>query len=270
MEYKLLVLDLDGTLTNSNKEITKPNLDAVMAAQKQGVKVVLASGRPTYGVVTLAEELNLAEFGGYILSYNGGLIFDLSNDKAIYTSSLDNCFVPTLYKIAKDNGAEILTYDNEYIITETPNNKYVEYETFLNRMKCKGVDSFVDYVTFNPNKCLIVAEPTIIDSIEGIVTDTFGDKLSAFKSEEFYLEIVPTGIDKAKSLNRLLEYTGFKSEDMVAIGDGFNDLSMIKLAGLGVAMDNAQNVVKEEADYITLSNEMDGVAHAIDMFILNR
>ena len=92
-------------------------------------------------------------------------------------------------------------------------------------------------------------------------------RMNVFRSEPFFLELVPNGIDKAKSLAVLLDEIGMKKEEMIACGDGFNDLSMIRFAGLGVAMDNAQNITKDEADYITLSNEEDGVAAVVEKFI---
>ena len=125
-----------------------------------------------------------------------------------------------------------------------------------------------DYVDFPLNKCLGTAEPSVAAEAEKIYEEKFGDKLCISRSEPFFLEITPKGIDKAASLERFCQMTGHKREDMIACGDGFNDLSMIKYAGLGVAMENAQPVVKEAADYVTASNDEDGVAKVIHKFIL--
>jgi Cof subfamily protein (haloacid dehalogenase superfamily) len=94
-------------------------------------------------------------------------------------------------------------------------------------------------------------------------------RMEVYRSEPYFLELVPKGIDKAQSLAVLLEEIGMTREEMIACGDGFNDLSMIKYAGLGVAMDNAQPTVKEAADFITHSNDADGVAHVVERFYLN-
>lgn len=93
--------------------------------------------------------------------------------------------------------------------------------------------------------------------------------MGVFRSEPYFLELVPKGIDKAQSLSVLLEEIGMTKNEMIAIGDGFNDLSMIQYAGLGIAMENAQDVVKQAADFITLSNEEDGVAYAVEKFYLD-
>ena len=100
--------------------------------------------------------------------------------------------------------------------------------------------------------------------------DKYGGKLSIYRSEPYFLEIMPKGIDKAQSLQRLLDHLGLTKNEMIACGDGFNDLSMIKFAGLGVAMSNAQKIVKRNADYITFTNDENGVAHVVDKYILGK
>ncbi|MFI3322320.1 MAG: Cof-type HAD-IIB family hydrolase [Rikenellaceae bacterium] len=268
MQYKFLVLDLDGTLTNDKKEITANTLQTLRKAQQKGIKLVLASGRPTYGIVPLSVELEMKEFGGYILSYNGGKIIDVSDMSVIYESTLPLELVAPLHTAAKESNSVILTYQNEYILTEVPDDKYVGHELFLTKMKPKKVENFSEAVDFAPDKCLIVGEPENLIPLGEQLMQKYSDSLNAFRSEPFFLEVVPKGIDKAQSLQRLLDFTGDSKEQMVAVGDGFNDLSMIKFAGFGVAMANAQDAVKEAADYITLSNEEDGVAAVVEKFIL--
>lgn len=268
MGYKLLVLDIDGTLTNNKKEITPRTLETLIRVQESGVKLVLASGRPTYGIVHLAEELRMQEFGGYILSYNGGKILDVKSGDVIYETTLERELVPMLYDRAISNGLQILSYVGEDIVCEEIDNKYVQYESFLTRMPLRKVESFVEEMNFAPDKCLLVGDPEIILKLQGELNAEYGDRMGAYRSEPFYLEAVPLGIDKAKSLQRLLDHTSESVEELMAAGDGFNDLSMIKCAGFGVAMGNAQDEVKEAADYITLSNEEDGVAAMAEKFLL--
>ncbi len=263
MKYRLLVLDLDGTLTNERKEITPHTLETLIKVQQMGVKLVLASGRPTYGITPLAKELEMEHFGGYILSYNGGKIIDTATGEVIYESTLPYDLVEPLYELSKSSATTILTYQDEFILTEDPDNKYVGHELFLTKMKPQKVENFAQSVDFAPDKCLIVGDPEKLIPLESEVAQRYGDRMNVFRSEPFFLELVPLGIDKALSLQRLLDHTGVKREEMVAMGDGFNDLSMIEFAGLGVAMANAQPSVQEAADYITLSNEEDGVAHAV-------
>lgn len=269
MKYKLLVLDLDGTLTNSKKEITQQTKDTLIKAQEAGLKVVLASGRPTYGVAPLANELELQKYEGYILAYNGGEIIDWETRKLMYEKQLDSDLLPYLYRCAKENDFAIVTYENEYVLTEKPDDEYVLKEALLNVMKIKKVDNFLEAVKHPIIKCLIVGEPTRLAQLEKEMYEKLKDRMGVFRSEPYFLELVPKGIDKAQSLSVLLEEIGMTKGEMIAIGDGFNDLSMIQYAGLGIAMKNAQDVVKQAADFITLSNDEDGVAYAVKKFYLN-
>lgn len=267
MEYKIVVLDLDGTLTNKKKEITPRTREVLIRAQEKGVKVVLASGRPTYGIVPLAEKLELSKYEGYILAYNGGEIIDWKTGEIMYKNLLEHDVLPYLYKCAKDNNFAIVTYDGEYVLTENPEDEYVLKEALLNVMKIKKVDNFLEAVKHPIAKCLIVGDPTRLAELEKEMYEHLKDRMGVFRSEPYFLELVPKGIDKAQSLAVLLEELNMSKDEMIAIGDGFNDLSMIKFAGMGIAMENAQQIVKDNANFITLSNEEDGVAYAIEKFI---
>lgn len=266
--YKLLVLDLDGTLTNSQKKITGKTKEAIRKAQEKGIKVVLASGRPTYGIVPLANELRLDTLGGYILSYNGGEIIDWKTKEVLHARQLDPQVLPYLYKSAKKNDFAIITYQNQFIITESPDDIYVHKEAFLNKMEIKKVENFLSYVDYPVSKCLITGESEQLIVLEKEMNHYLKGTMGVFRSEPFFLELVPNGIDKAQSLGILLEKLGMTADEMMACGDGFNDLSMIQFAGLGVAMGNAQLIVRQQADFITLSNEEDGVAHVVERFLL--
>ncbi len=265
---KLLVLDLDGTLTNDKKEITPRTRATLMKLQQQGVKLVLASGRPTYGVVPLAEELDMANYGGYILSYNGGTIINCQTNEYLHQSSLEPQYIPEIYDFAKKGGMEILSYKDEFIVSEDANNEYVKYESMLTKMQIKAVDCFKTAMKEDVSKCIITGSPEELALMEKEMQDIYEGKMSIYRSEKFYLEINPMGIDKANSLRMLLSKLDMTEENMAACGDGFNDLTMIQLAGLGVAMENAQDTVKEAAQYITTSNEEDGVADFVEKYLL--
>lgn len=270
MKYKLLVLDLDGTLTNAKKEITPNTLHTLIQAQEQGARIILASGRPTYGVAPLAETLQLSKYGGYVLSYNGGEIIDWKTKELMYKNLLNHAVLPYLYECAQKNQFAILSYEGEYVLTEHPDDEYVIKEAKLNGMKTKKVENFLAAIKHPIAKCLIVGEPNRLAILEKEMYGHLKEQMGVFRSEPYFLELVPKGIDKAQSLAVLLKEIGMTKDEMIAIGDGFNDLSMIRFAGLGVAMANAQEVVKENADYITLSNEEDGVAHVVNEFILKK
>lgn len=268
MNYRMIVLDLDGTLTNSKKQITPHTRQTLIRAQQQGVKVVLASGRPTYGIAPIAAQLELAAYGGYILAYNGGEIIDWKDREVLHAQVLDPEVIPYMYRCAKENGFAIVTYRDNYVITETPDDEYVQKEAILNVMQTLKVDNFLEAIDFPVPKCLIVGEAERLLRLEKVMYEDLKQTNEVYRSEPYFLELVPKGIDKARSLAVLLNKVGIRREEVIACGDGFNDLSMIRFAGLGVAMQNAQPVVREAADFITLSNDEDGVAHVLERFVL--
>ncbi len=265
---KIAVFDLDGTLTNSKKELSPRNKSALLRLQREGVRVVLASGRPTYGILPLAQELELNHYGGYILAFNGGVIIDCSTAKSVHSNVLPMELIAPLYEASKLYDTVILSYDGAEIITEDSTNKYVGVESHLNKMAVREVADFLEVITSPVPKCLAVGEPENVIRLEGELSQAYGEVMSIYRSEPFFLELVPLGIDKAQSLKVLLDVVGASREEMVAFGDGYNDLSMIEFAGVGVAMSNAQDVVKESADVVTLSNDEDGVAEYIEKFLL--
>lgn len=265
--YKILALDLDGTLTNGKKEITPHTLDVLMQVQQKGLRLVLASGRPPEGIIPLAEQLRLKEYGGYILAFNGGLIIDCSTGNTIYQKVLDTSVYKHLYEVGNTENFKILSYLNHCIACEDIENQYVRYEARLNKMQLKKLNSFLDEINFPEPKCLIVGDENKLAVLEKELVTYYEGKMSIYRSEPFFLEVLPLGIDKGRCLDYLLNYLGVKRDELMVCGDGYNDLSMIEYAGLSVAMSNAQNVVKDAADYITLSNEEDGVAAAVKKFI---
>ena len=267
MAYKIIALDLDGTLTNSEKKITPKTKEALFRIQEKGIKVVLASGRPTPGVVPLAEELKLKDYGSYILSYNGAKITNCKTNEAVCNVTLPKKIIKEVYEEAILQDAGIITYEDGAIVVGNGIDRYIEIEAGINKLPLKEVDNFVKYVDFDVNKCLLTGHDEHMARVERNFAKRFGTILNIYRSEPFFVEIMPKGIDKAESLDNLLKQLGYTREELICCGDGFNDLSMIKYAGLGVAMANAQDKVKEAADFITLSNDEDGVAYVIEKFI---
>lgn len=269
-DYRLIALDLDGTLTNAEKKITPRTLSALLEAQLQGKRVILASGRPPYGIIPLAEELELEKYGGFILSYNGGKLINWQTKETIFQQTLPNELLPIIYNCSKSSGFPVMTYIGKEIFTEAPDNKYVAHASFINKMTIHGVSDFLHEIELPLNKCLIVGEPDSLHQLELKMKEEYGHLMGIFRSQPFFIEVVPLHIDKAKTLDVLLKDLGFTRDNLIAVGDGWNDISMIEYAGLGVAMCNAQDEVKEKADYITTnSNEDDGVAEIVEKFLLS-
>ena len=261
--FRAIALDLDGTLTNHDKVVTPRTRQALLQAESKGAIIILASGRPTYGIVPVAECLELEKRGGYILSYNGGNIVNAKTGEKLFSQFLPDAVIPILYKYAKEKNHALLGYAGNEIITEMPDDQHVKEESRINKKNIRKGENLLDALEPHPTKLLMTGDPTDMIKAEEELVEILGEKMDIFRSAPFFLELVPKGIDKAQSLLRLLSKINLTPADLMAFGDGYNDLSMLKLAGVGVAMANAAPEVRADADYVTLSNEEDGVAEAL-------
>ena len=269
MQYKVLALDLDGTLTNHDKIVTPRTKAALRKAAESGVCIVLASGRPTVGIEPLARELNLDKFGGCILSYNGGKIIDCQTGHTLVQHAFPPDLIEPVCTFCRYWNVVPLTYDAHGIVTENPDNPYVQEEARICKIPARKVENLPAEVTYPINKLLLTGDPADMPHVEELMQQEFAGKLSIYRSQPFFIETMPLGIEKSASLQILLRAKGLTAANLMACGDGWNDLPMLKFAGLGVAMGNAQPEVKAAADYITADNEHDGVGLAVEKFILH-
>jgi Cof subfamily protein (haloacid dehalogenase superfamily) len=267
--YKLIALDMDGTLLTTDKKVSQRTEAAIKAAEAKGVKVVLASGRPLIGINRYLEELELIKGEDYVLSFNGGLVLNTKTEEIVSKVSLKGSDLKYIYEISRELNINIHAFSAKDGLITPKNSQYTEHEAEIN-----GID--INIKNFNEVddnediiKVMMIDPQEILDpAIERLPKEVY-DKYSVFKSSPFFLEFTHKEVDKGLGLKRLGEYLGIKKEEIIACGDAGNDLSMVKYAGLGVAMDNAVPEVKEAADYITASNDEDGIAKVIEKFILN-
>lgn len=269
MKYKLLVLDVDGTLLNNEKEISKRTLSTLLKAQHTGIRIVLASGRPTSGLLPLAKALEMGNFGGFIVSYNGAQIINAENGEVMFDKRINPELIPYLEKKARKNNFSIFTYHDEYLLTDNADNVHIRREAWLNNLRIMEEEEFSIAIDFAPCKCVLVSDDEeALRGLENHWKRRLDGVLDVFPSEPYFLEVVPCGVDKANTLGVLMEQLGVKREEVIAIGDGVADVTMLQLAGKSVAMGHAQDSVKICADYVTASNEEDGVAQAVEKLVL--
>lgn len=267
MTYKMIVLDLDDTLLRDDHTISPRTKEALMTAQEQGVRVVLASGRPTFGMRNVAKELRLEEYGSFILSFNGAKIINCKTNEEIFSSTLSPEIVHNLFEISKTEDVWIHTYMGDDIVTEE-NNPYTEIESDITGMPIVVVDDFKAAVKEPVVKVLMNKEAERLVEVEKKLQKQLEGQLSVMRSKPFFLEFTEAGVTKGTSLNKLIQKLGIKREEVIAMGDSYNDQAMIEFAGLGVAMGNAPDDIKEIANYVTDTNMNDGVAKVVEKFVL--
>lgn len=265
--YKLIAIDLDGTLLNDRKEISERCREDIIKLKSKGIKVVLATGRPYHGIVPYIKTLDLFNDDDYVIVFNGAVVLNARGNEILYDVPLSLDSYMELYELSKQLGVYIhaLTYGS--VLTPRMN-PYTEVEAGINNSPV--IEGAVCDV--NPSaeiiKVMLVDDPKKLDSIIPQLPGWVRKKYSIVRSADIFLEFLNKGIDKAVGVSIITEKLGIKMQEVIALGDAGNDVLMIKNAGLGVAMANATADVKEAADYITMSNEEDGVAHVIEKFML--
>jgi Cof subfamily protein (haloacid dehalogenase superfamily) len=264
---RAIALDLDGTLTNDQKQITYRTRTVVRQAIERGVRVILASGRPVLGIKPSADTLELGKYGGYILAYNGGEIIDCKNEKTIYQQLLPIELYRDIVECGRRFGVHALTYDSNGVIAESKTAPYVLKEAYNNTIPITQVDDLASTLSKPVVKFMVVGDPDRIEPCLTYLHDKLRGRANVFLSEPYFIEITYPGVEKASSLKWLLKYIGVSPNELAACGDGLNDLPMLKYAGYSVAVSNAYDEVLKSADYVSLSNNEDGVAHFLEKLI---
>lgn len=268
--YKLIAIDIDGTLINDHHEITEKVKQTLDEAKERGIKIVLCSGRPIHGMEPYINELNLNQEGDYAIAYNGALVQDTSTKEAIVEVSLHHHDLEKLYELSLALKTPMHFFDTEALYTPNQDiSKYTVIESYLNNIPLhyrRVEDIPVD--TLLP-KIMFIDNPEKLNQVIQALPSELHEQYTIVQSSPFFLEFVHSETSKGLAVKKLAEKLGIKQEEVMTIGDNGNDLSMIEYAGCGVAMGNAIPAVKEIADFETLSNNESGVAHAIKKLILN-
>ncbi|MEG0552529.1 MAG: sugar-phosphatase [Carnobacterium sp.] len=271
MTIELIAIDLDGTLLTNEKKISSKVKETLAKVKEQGVKVVICTGRPLPGVTGFLKELNLEEAGDYAITYNGALVQKTNDGTAIaqHTMSFDDFLV--VEAMSKKIGVHCQTLDEKAIYTTNKDiSPYTVRESSLVNMPIK----YRSVEEMDPNliisKMMMIDEPDVLDAGIAKIPTSFHEKYTVLKSEAFYLEVLNKSASKGQALKDLSDILSIPKENIMAIGDNENDRDMLVFAGIGVAMANAVEGIKAISDYITDSNELDGVATVIEKLVLNQ
>ncbi|MBQ1234434.1 MAG: HAD family phosphatase [Oscillospiraceae bacterium] len=263
MNYRLMAVDMDGTLLNSENQITPVTEAAIKQAMEKGLKFTLCTGRPLQGVLRYVEQLQL---DCPIITYNGAMIVHSGSGEVLFSQNMDSDEARRVWDIADKAGMAVFVWSAGELFARAPGEKVAFYEE-ITKTKAKEIVDFEELVQRGVTKLLWYDEPK---SLDGWVDDLKGagfEKTTFTKSRAYFLEFFSAYTSKAVAMEKLGEYYGIDKSEMIAVGDQTNDLPMIEYAGLGVAMGNAVDAVKAVAGYITDTNENDGVAKVIEKFI---
>lgn len=261
-KYEMIVMDMDDTLLNSENEVSPITADYLIQLQEQGYRVVLASGRPTEGMLPIARDLKLNEHESYVISFNGSrttrvqdgeLEDETSVSKADFDKIIDFCRAQNIFALTYHDGHIVYDGTHEYMnieseLTGLPMHRVEDLKTFIQNPVAKVLG--VDYVPH-------------VNEIMSELGDSFSSKIDVTTSKPFFIEFIPHGVSKGNALHALCEKEGIPISKTIAFGDSMNDYSMLKEAGCAVAMGNARDELKEIADFVTLDNNSDGIVHAL-------
>ena len=270
---KLIAIDMDGTLLNEKKHIDKAQKEAIHEAVEAGIKIVLCTGRPLYGILPFYEELGLSELDseGYVILNNGCSIHKTKDWELIDQVNFTSDDIDYLYKFSE--GYDInFTLVNDYYyfnIDKKPTDELITDAGFvfsdITNISLKEAKNGKHKII----KIMFLGNPNIMADFQKENENILKDKYSGVLSQPYVYEILPKGNNKGTGLKKLAKKLGIKQEEIMAIGDGNNDIEMFEYANYSVAMENGTELAKKAAKYETDSNENDGVAKAIRKYALN-
>jgi Cof subfamily protein (haloacid dehalogenase superfamily) len=270
MAIELIAIDMDGTLLDPQHEISPRTRAAITAARERGVHVVLATGRPFAGVRRYLAELDLQHPGHYCITNNGALVQHAHDGSHVAAAMLDFGDYLHFEKMSRELGVHFQALDEHTLYTANADiSRYTVREAFLSQipLKFRAVAQMDPGLAFP--KVMMIDEPALLDrALERMPAETF-ERYTIMKSTPYFLEILSRRADKGKGVKLLAEHLGIPAQNVMALGDQQNDLAMIGYAGLGVAMGNAIAQVKSASSYVTGSNAEDGVAQAIERFVVD-
>lgn len=264
---RLLALDLDDTLLNEDLRISAGNRKAILAAERQGVHVVLASGRATESLQVFGRELGMDRREGYFIAYNGSSIVESDTGTEEWGVKVDQETIAEAWDLAHELGQAIQTYVPGGILV-SQDNEYTRKDTELTGIPSRVVDR-AEFLAAARVKLLLPGEPRSLDPVEARFKQVFAGRANMFRSKPFFFEFMRPEADKGLALERLAGLHGIPREQVMACGDSWNDEGMLRWAGLPVAMANAAPGIKAICRWVTTrSHNEDGVAEAIERFIL--
>jgi Cof subfamily protein (haloacid dehalogenase superfamily) len=266
--YKLIGLDIDGTLLNSQKQISCRTHSVIQAAKNRGIHIVLSSGRPIEGMRPYLKQLGLETENNYAVHYNGSFVENVRTGKIIYQQVINATDVKTIARTAQELGVNTHAFSQKLGLITPKSTTYTQLEAQLNGIDVHEMD-FESIADDHPMvKAMMVDEPDKLLQAYQNLPSSLTEHFTIVRSAPHFLEFLNPKSNKGRGIEAVAKQLGIEAKEVMCIGDAENDHHMIEFAGLGIAMGNAMPQTKAIADYITSSNNEDGVAEAIEKFVL--
>lgn len=272
--YKLVALDIDGTIYNPDQEISKEVYETIKKSRKMGVKFVLISGRGPKDIASVARKLDLKE-NSIIGGLNGSIVKIASKEDCLLNTTLETEDVLSCLALTKNMDFPAFVYIEDDIFVESNDDEFVKLQNKFSYEKTIEVGDLKEFLINKDllgkvNKIGIANEYDVLLNFKKKFLDGNNKKGQLLFSLPFYIELIHENVSKGHALKYVADKLNISKEAIIAIGDGENDIDMLNYAGLGIAMGNAFENVKETSDFVTLSNKEDGVAYALNRFIIKK
>ncbi|MDR0758857.1 MAG: Cof-type HAD-IIB family hydrolase [Treponema sp.] len=270
MPIRMIALDLDDTLLRSDLTISFRTRNAIKRAESAGIVVVLASGRIPAALEQFARLLGMHKRPGYLICNNGTMIQESHTGALAYEVKIPTETALIAYDLAASEGFPVQIYEND-VMYISRFNEFADYDQKLTGLRQVVVENFRAMVAAGVDKLLIPGDPIILKPLETLLRTYLGGDATFFTSKPYFLEILPPATDKGTALAWVAQKTGIPREAVLAVGDSMNDEAMIRWAGIGVAMANGDDRIKNIAAMVTdKSNNDDGIADLIERYILGK
>lgn len=266
MNYKFMAADLDGTLLTDDKRIDEYTAEAITSAMNRGFHFTVATGRAWPGARRYAQELSLTD---PVITINGSMIVDPVTEKILYSQPILPHDLLSLLQMGIERDVTQVIWCRNRLYGTRINDRMLDYSTrFGGGTKILPADNLEQLAADGVSKVLWYDEPNKIIEYVGMLNSHSFESLCACTSEPYFAEIFNAKVSKANALKELGAMLGIGTDEMIAVGDGENDISMIRLAGLGVAMGNASEKVKREADEVALLNSRNAIGRLLQKYVI--
>lgn len=271
MNIKLIAIDIDGTLVDSHHQISDENKKAIQAAHKKGVKIILTSGRPYFGISPALELLGLQEADCLAISNNGALVHNAKTGETLHENLLTHQDYLLFSEFAKKQDLPFHAIsDNKIYTSNKAISPYTVHESYLTNTPLffRAEDEINPHLTYS--KIMLCHDKTQLDLAQKQLPDEIIKNFNIYRSTDFFIECLSKKASKGIAVQFAAKYFNIAPENIMVIGDQYNDLSMFEFADCKVAMGNAIKELKQQATFVTTTNDESGVAVAINKFVLNQ